>query len=198
MKKVEKILIPISIISLGLNILLIPYGGVLTVLTFSTLSTLYFYFGFALFNDIRLRKIFKKDSYKNISSLKILGAIGAGLALSMTTIGLMFKFQSWPGADFNLIVGLSGMFIVTSVAIIRYTQNKSDYYTKILKRMAIFGSLGIIVFLIPKTSWNKFEYRNYPDYVNAINNSIADPENKELQEKAEEERQNMYNKQGNE
>ncbi len=198
MKKGEIILATISIISLGLNLLLIPGGGFLTVLTLSTLSMVYFYFGFALFNDIRLRKIFKKDSYKDISSLRILGAVGAGLALSMTTIGLMFKFQSWPGADLNLIAGLVGLVIVTIIGVIKYSKSKSDYYTRILKRVAIFGGLGLITFLTPRTSWVEFKYRNYPDYVNAVKNSIADPDNKELQDKADEERQKMYNKQDTE
>src|SRR5690554_4892641 len=102
MKKTEIIIGTLSIIALGLNLLLIPGGGVLTVLTLSTLSTIYFYFSFALFNDIRFRKIFKKDSYENISRWRIIGAIGTGFALSATTAGLMCKFQSWPGADFNL------------------------------------------------------------------------------------------------
>ena len=197
MKKGEIILATISIISLGLNLLLIPGGGILTVLTLSTLSMVYFYFGFALFNDIRLRKIFKKDSYKDISSLRILGAVGAGLALSMTIIGLMFKFQSWPGADNNLIAGLLGLVIVTIIGVLKYMQNKSDYYTRILKRVAIFGGLGLVIILTPKTSWIELKYRNYPDYVNAVKKSMADPDNKVLQDKADEERQKMYNKQDN-
>jgi len=198
MKKGEIILATISIISLGLNLLLIPGGGILTVLTLSTLSMVYFYFGFALFNDIRLRKIFKKDSYKDISSLRILGAVGAGLALSTTIIGLMFKFQSWPGADNNLIAGLLGLVIVTIIGVLKYMQNKSDYYTRILKRVAIFGGLGLVIILTPKTSWIELKYRNYPDYVNAVKKSMADPDNKVLQDKADEERQKMYNKQDNE
>jgi alcohol dehydrogenase class IV len=198
MKKGEIILATLSIIALGLNLLLIPGGGLLTVLTLSTLSMIYFNFGFALFNDIRLRKILKKDSYTDISSLRILGAVGAGLALSMTTIGLMFKFQSWPGADFNLIAGLLGLVTVTIIGVIKYMQNKSDYYTRILKRVTIFGGLGLLVFLTPKTTWIEFKYRNYPDYANAVKNSIADPDNKELQDKVGEERQKMYDKQDSE
>ncbi|MBK8807421.1 MAG: hypothetical protein IPO21_12565 [Bacteroidales bacterium] len=96
MKKGEIIIAGLSIIALGLNLLFIQGGGILTVLTLLTLSMLYMYFSFALFNNIELRKIFKKDSYKGISSNRIFGAVGAGLALSMTTIGLLFKFQSWP------------------------------------------------------------------------------------------------------
>ena len=79
MKKAEIIIVTLSIIALAMNLLLVPGGGVLTVLALSTFSIIYFYLGFALFNDIRLRKIFKKDSYKEISSSRILGAVGLEL-----------------------------------------------------------------------------------------------------------------------
>ena len=193
MKKAEIIIATLSIIALGLNLLLIPGGGVLTVLTLSTLSMIYFYLGFALFNDIKLRRIFKKDSYKEISSLRILGAVGAGFALSMTTIGFMFKFQSWQGADFNLGAGLVGLLIVTIIGAIKYSKNKSNYYIRIFKRTAILGGLGLILMLIPKTSWIELKYRNQPEYVEALKKAMADPDNKELWDNVETERQKMNN-----
>lgn len=193
MKKAEIIIVTLSIIALAMNLLLAPGGGVLTVLALSTLSIIYFYLGFALFNDIRLRKIFKKDSYKEISSSRILGAVGAGITLSMTTIGLMFKFQSWPGADLNLGVGLFGLLIVTIIGLTKYFKNKSDYYTRIFKRAAIFGGLGLIIMLTPETTLVEFKYRNHPEYVNALKKAMADPDNSELWDNVETERQKMNN-----
>ena len=120
MKKAEIILGAIALTALALNLLLVPGGGVLTVLSLSTLSVLYMYLSFAIFNGIRLRQIFKKDSYKGISKMRIVGAILTGLALSMTTIGLLFKFQSWPGATMNLAIGLLGLAIALIVGSIKY------------------------------------------------------------------------------
>lgn len=191
MKKAEIIIGTISIIALGLNLLLVPGSGILTVLSLSSLTMIYFYLSFALFNDIRLRKIFKKESYKGISTLRIVGAIGAGLALSITIVGLMFKFQSWPGASFNLGIGLVGLLIVTIIGLIKYSKNKSDYYTRIFKRTAVFGGLGLILMLIPKASWIELKYRNHPDYVKALKNAMDNPDNKELWDKVEEERKRM-------
>lgn len=191
MKKGEVILIIIAFIALLLNVLFIPGGGVLTVLTFSSLSMLYFYFGFALFNDIPLRKIFKKESYKEVRSARTVGAVGAGMALSITTVGIMFKFQAWPGSELNLLIGVLGLVIVTIVGLIKCSKNKSEYYTRIFKRAAIFGGLGLILIITPKTSWIDFKYRNYPDYATAVKNSIADPDNAELHDKVEEEWQKM-------
>ncbi len=193
MKKFEIIIATLSIIALGLNFLLIPGGGVLTVLTLSTLSGLYMYLSFALFNEIRLRNIFKKDSYKGISTMRIVGSVGTGLALSVMTAGLMFKFQSWPGADFNLGAGLFGLLLVTVIGLIKYSKTKSDFYTRIFKRAAIFSGLGLILLLTPKTSWVELKYRNHPEYVDALKKAMADPDNNELWDNVETERQNMNN-----
>ena len=193
MKKGEIIIATLSLIALGLNLLLIPGGGVLTVLTLSTLSMLYMNLSFALFNGIRLRNIFKKDSYKGISTMRIIGAVGTGLALSMTIIGLLFKFQSWPGASLNLGAGLVGLLIATVIGTIKYFRNKSDFYTKIFKRIAVFGGLGLILMLTPKTTWVEIKYRNQPTYVDALKKAMAAPDNKELWDKVEVERQKMNN-----
>jgi hypothetical protein len=193
MKKAEIIIATLSIIALGLNLLLIPGGGVLTVLTLSTLSILYMYLSFALFNDIRLRNIFKKDSYTGVSTKRIVGAVGTGFALSALTVGLVFKFQSWPGADFHLGAGLLGLLIVTVIGLIKYSKNKSDFYPRIFKRVAIFGGLGLILMLTPKTSWVELKYRNHPEYVGALKKAMADPDNKVLWDNVETERKKMNN-----
>lgn len=193
MRKYEIIIGSLSILALGLNLLLIPSGGILTVLTLSILSIIYVFLGFALFNDIRLRNIFKKESYTSVSGLRILGAVGAGWALSATINGLMFKFQSWPGADSNLGVGLVGLLIVTIIGTIKYSKNKSEYYTRIFMRIAIFGGLGLILMLTPKTSWIELKYRNHPAYVDALKKAMADPDNIKLWDKVEAERQKMNN-----
>ena len=111
----------------------------------------------------------------------------------MTTIGLMFKFQSWPGADLNLGVGLFGLLIVTIIGLTKYFKNKSDYYTRIFKRAAIFGGLGLIIMLTPETTLVEFKYRNHPEYVNALKKAMADPDNSELWDNVETERQKMNN-----
>jgi hypothetical protein len=183
MKKTELTLVIISIIALALKLLFIPGSGILTVLALLLLSTIYCNFSFVLFNDIKIQQIFKKDSYKNISGVRILGAVLTGFGLSIVTLALMFKLQSWPGADAILIAGLFVLLIVTIIAIIKYSKNKSNFYTRIFKRIAIWGGLGLILILIPKTTWIEIKYRNQPAYVEALKNAMADPDNKELLDK---------------
>jgi hypothetical protein len=192
MKKAEIIIAALSIVAIGFNLLLIPGGAFLTVLTLSTLSIIYMYLSFAIFNDIRFRKIFRKESYAGISTMRIVGAVATGLALSMTTIGMLFKFQSWPGASFNLFVGLSALLIVTVIAVIKYLKTRSAFYTGVFKRVAVFGMLGLILLFIPNANLLEIKYRNQPAYLNALKSAMADPQNKSLWDKVEEERQKMY------
>ncbi|NEM96608.1 hypothetical protein [Pontibacter burrus] len=191
MKNAEIVLGAIALIALMLNSLLAPFGNLLTVLSISAISVLYMYLSFALFNRLRLRHIFKKDSYNGISTMRIVGAVLTGLALSITLIGILFKFQAWPGATINLGVGLSGLVIALLVGAVKYTRSKSDYYTKIFKRIAVYGGIGLIMLLLPEETWLEFKYRNHPDYVKAVKKAMAESDNQELWDKAEEERRKM-------
>lgn len=191
MKKAEIILIISSLIALIINLLIIPGGAFLTILTLSSISLLYCYFSFALFNNIRLRKIFQKESYKETTTLKLLGTIFTGFTLSTTIIGILFKFQRWPGAYIMLLVGVSGLLIVISISIIKYLNNKSEFYLIISKRVAIFGGIGLFLILMRPTFLVEFKYRNYPNYVNAVKKLTLEPNNKHLQKIVDEERKKM-------
>ncbi len=150
------------------------------------------YFSFALFNGVRFRGIFKSSSYKEIGVARILGAILTGFALSITIIGLLFKFQSWPGALMNIMLGVFALTIAIIVGGIKYAKTKSNYYIEIFKRIAIYGGLGLAIILLPKTAWVEFKYRNYPNYINAYKESTANPTNEELWKKANDEREKIY------
>jgi hypothetical protein len=143
------------------------------------------YFGFAFFNNIPISKIFKKESYKGISALRIIGAIGAGMALSASAIGILFKMQSYPGADADIAAGLFTCFIVAGISIIKFTKIKAPYYGKILKRVLIYGAICLTWFVIPKTTWIEFKYRDRPAYVRALERSWANPNSKALRDSVE-------------
>lgn len=191
MKKTEITILIISIIAIALNFFLVPGGTVLAVFSISFLTTIYFYFGFALFNSIRLRNIFKKESYKGITSQRLIGSIGAGLALALTALGILFKLLSWPGSTVNLGAGLLGLLIVLIIGSIKYFNNKSKFYLPIFKRIVFFGSLGLVLVLTPKSTFINIKYRNHINYANALKNSIANPKNEELHKILDEERTKM-------
>ena len=190
MKKVEIIFGLLVVIALVLNIFLITTGTMFTILLLGLLSTFYMYLSFALFNNIGLRKIFKKESYEKTSKLRVVGAVLTGFALAMTLIGILFKVQSWP-ATVNLFGGLMGLLIALIVGLVKYQKSKSDYYINIFKRIAIYGGFGLIFYILPDGSWLDLKYRNYPEYIEALNASSAEPDNQELWDKASEEREKI-------
>lgn len=181
MKKVEQILVIISILSFFMSLLL-DRGAMIVVLLLLSLASIYFYLSFALFNDIRFRRIFKSDSYKDVSGTRILGTIILGIFLSLTIIGLIFKFMNLTGAAFNLYGGLAGLLIATIVTAIFYLKSKSGYFLKILTRTLLFGVLGLVLLLIPEKTWVEIKFRNHPKYVEVLKKYIDDPTSTTLDE----------------
>ncbi len=191
MKKTELILIGIAIIAMIMKFFHMPFSGVLTVLSFTFLSVIYMYFGFALFNNIRFRKIFKKETYKEISTKRIIGGVSAGFALSVSVVGIMFKFQSWPGASFNLYSGIAMLTVIAIISIIKMKKSRDKYYSNILKRIAFYGAISIFLVSIPLKTWLEWKYPNNPEYVKAVLEANSDPDNRKLWEKVDKEREKM-------
>jgi branched-subunit amino acid transport protein len=93
MKKIELVLIGFVVLALIIRFFHLPYSEELTTYSLKFISVVYLYFGFALFNNIELKNIIKKDSYQTISKNRIFGGIVTGIALAITVNGISFKFQ---------------------------------------------------------------------------------------------------------
>jgi len=145
MKIFEKILAVVICIALIMKFFEIPGGGILAVISLGTLCFFYYFLGFAFFNQIGFNNLFNKQSYNSISALRMLGAIGAGTALSTLSLGVLYKLQYWTGGDSILISGFVSILIVLIVAIINYFRSKDVYYIRIFIRMAILVGLGILM-----------------------------------------------------
>jgi len=191
MKKSERILFALVCLALVLEVMLIPGSGILLVLSFNALACVYMFGGLFLFNGIPLRRVFREGAFSEVSKGKVVGAMGAGVALSLTTIGLLFRFQSWPGADFLLATGLLLLLVVLIIGAVKYLQSKTSYYMGIFLRASVIGGLGLIMMLAPSTAWVEIIYRNHPAYLDAFKKAVADPDNQELWEKVREERQKI-------
>ena len=153
MKKIEIILGLTALVGIALRLLDIAGGGVVTVISLSTLSSFYWLLGFALFNGIRARDIFKKSSYNDTNAKLIFGAVVTGFILSNVVIGSMFKIQVWPGSDPILKAGLPMLGLILIISFILYSRNKSYFYVRVIKRIVVCGSLGLIIYLIPTSTF---------------------------------------------
>ena len=119
-----------------------------------TLGCLYFYLGFALFNGIRLRNIFKADSYKGIGTWKILTAIGTGITLSILTIGFMFFILNYPMAETFMVVGIALAAIIIILALIKNAKEKDQFYRNIILRSLVFLVIAVVFLLLPGHIFN--------------------------------------------
>lgn len=198
MKLTEKILGLLALIGIILIIATIPGGNTLTILGLGILSMIYCYFGFAFFNGIRARDIFKKSSYAGIKALRIIGAIAAGFALSTIVVGILFKIMMWPGASIMLLTGFMPLLILTLIAVIKYSGNKDVYYKRIFVRTVIFGGFGLFLFLLPAYTIMEIRYECCPEYVSAVKELDKNPDNPLLQQKVNEERKKMDRMEGKE
>jgi uncharacterized membrane protein len=149
------------------------------------LACIYYPLGFAFFNKIKIKEIFKKSSYSDLSALRVLGAIGAGTALSTICVGILFKLQRWPGSDINLLAGLILSLIVLIIAIIRFVKSKDLFYRQIFIRFSIIGIFGVLMYFTSTLSLVKIQYRQYPDYIKAYEEYSKNPTNIELQKKVD-------------
>ena len=191
MEKAEIILGVISITALLLNLIIIPESSFLIVLSLSALSVFYMVLSVILFNDIRIIEILKNESFKRVSSMRLVGSILLGFTLSMTIFGLLFKVQFWPEPNVKLGTGLFGLLIALIVGYIKYSKTKSAYYTKIFKRIAVYGGFGLILMLMPRETLLEIKHRNHPEYVEAVKKAMNEPDNQELWEKVEDKRQKI-------
>jgi hypothetical protein len=192
MKKTEIILSLIIIIGIIMRILIVPGRGLVLVIGFSSLAIMYQFLGFAFFNDIPLTNIFKKASYQGISVLRIIGTVALGLSLSVGLLGILFKFQFYPGAGFMLLEGSIFISLCFIVALIRYNRNKSKSYKIIFTRIAIVGGFALVLSLIPKMLFFETLQRNHPEYVHAVKNLNNDPTNKEFQNEVEKQKELIF------
>jgi len=150
MKKLELILIIGSVVGLLMSFFDVPQNSLIVALFFLPLSLLYFYLGFALLNGIRLRNIFKADSYKDIGVWRIAIAIGTGIALSNLTIGFMFSILSYPLAKTMLIFGIALAVIMTILALIKNAREKNPFYRNIILRCLIFLIIAVVFLVLPE------------------------------------------------
>lgn len=191
MKRTERVLTIIAILAIVISFFHLPGVSILIVLSFSFLSILYFFAGFALFNNLQLSSIFKKESYKGIPALRIILGIFTGAFLNIAATAMLFKFQVWPGVSTFFIVAIVGLFVILLIALFNLNKKDHTFYQGILVRVVPYFVVCIFLFSIPNKSWLNWKYPDHPEYVQAILDARADPDNPELRERVNEEREKI-------
>ena len=185
-KPIEVLLLASILVALLFKEFHLPGASLSIILSAGILSMLYCYFGIILFTGIKLKTIFKKESYSPFSTGKIIGSILVGLLLSILLIVVLFKLMSWPGAIIMLLMPLGLLGIPLLLVLVKYVKTKSVFYRNMLIRVLVIGGFGLFLFLLPPFAILEHYYKDNPEYLEAEKELAKDPENRELQEKAQE------------
>ncbi len=178
MKRAEKILGLIFLLSFILKLIGLPWSGLLILLSLTFLSGLYFCLGFALFNDISFKKIFKKESYLLISKIRIIGSVLLGIVLSIMTLGILFRvYFFYSGYNIILLVTLIQLFVILILCVAKFIKRKSDFYKRLIIRILIIGSFAIVMLSIRDLTLVNIQHRNHPEYVKAFEFYVKDRDN---------------------
>lgn len=147
MKKAELILGLICLIAILLYKVGIEEAGPILIMGISALSLLYMYLSFALFNGIPLRKLFSRAAYQGIPINHIIRAIPVGVVLSICLIGILFGVMGWPGAKFQLKLGMIALMIIAVVGVILHFRKPIKNSSRIFMRLIIVGAFAFGLWL---------------------------------------------------
>lgn len=178
-KIIELILILLSLIFAVLNFAILSISGNFVFFSFSTLSLFYLFFTFFVLNDITIQKIFKKESYQEITKMKLFGSIVIGFSFFIMINAIQFKLLDFAGSQILTLFGIFIFIVIGSVALFRF-KTLSSFYKGLFKRIIIFLFLGILFVFISNLKIVELKYRNHPNYLKAYKAHKNDIYNYEL------------------
>lgn len=121
MKTFEKVASLFALIGTTLMLMSVHAGTTIFAYSILALSLMYFFWGFAFFNSIPLRNIFKRSAYASLPRYHVAGGIFTGIALFFACMGILFKLLWWPGALIELAGGIAFCFIILFISFIKKT-----------------------------------------------------------------------------
>jgi len=139
MKLIEKVLLVLYLIGI---IMLIAKMRNYTFFIFSSISglaVLYLFFGFAIYNGVKLNSSFKKESFSTIPMRNIFIAIVAGMFNATLLIGYLFSLNYWPGGNYLFATGFFSTFLLLAIIYFDKQTKYTNLYANISLRMITFG-----------------------------------------------------------
>lgn len=190
MKHLERITGLFALSTLILRLYDGPTFSLPMLMTMLLLSFMHFYLSIGLFNGIRLRQLFDKTQYVELSRGQVIASIVAGLGLSAITVGVLFKLMYWAGANEMILVGCFLLLGPLGYSVLNF-KAKAQTAKNILLRGILIGGVGLVIFTTPKDTLLSMLYREHPGYVEAYKNAMKEPDNAVLWEKVREEEKKM-------
>lgn len=140
MKLAEYIIASLAIIGIILRFFDIQGAIALSTIFVLLLANFHYLFGFAVLNDVKFKKIFKKEYYKenNIDVGEIISAIFFAWSLSILEIAILFKVLDWSGSKMMFITGFTGTVIFGTIFIVLNIKKKAIVKSNLIRIAIIF------------------------------------------------------------
>lgn len=151
MRSFEVITACLLFTALALRIIGLPGGIMLLFLSAIILSMFYFYLGFAYFNGISFRGIFKKKSYVSLTATKIVYAIITGWVWSWLPLVVLFKGMAWPGLSLIQTIALAVFIIFSLITLLSFLITKKRFFKLLLPRLLIGLLITAVFFILPES-----------------------------------------------
>lgn len=170
MRNIEKILILLFCIAIVCRFINFPGSVVLITFLSICLCIGYLFFSWYLF----------KEKHTNEQNITV--SIIAGLFLSTSLLGIVFKINIWPGSRVIQCPSLFviGILIVT-LAIMHINNNKKVYCLLMIKRCLFIGFMSLTFLYIPTYYLIKIIHRNNSTEARLLIQTFYNPENEEYQ-----------------
>lgn len=140
--------------ALALHFFNVPGNVVLLILSLTTLSGLYFPFGFYF------------CSGKTIKEQNILLSLLGGMVLSIVPVGIVFKLFMWPGYQAQLtmvLVLIPALLLIVYFISRRPNPNLKTYYKNFLSRTVFWLVMGLLFYVVPATTLIRLEFSRQPE-----------------------------------
>ncbi len=137
MKITEIILSILFAFGLLLRFMQLSGSSALIVISLTIISYYYYIFGFAIFNDIKIKNIFLKKSYNNKSPLKIILSVFLGMSVALITNGVLFKLQNWKINTNLTLMGIISALIVLALYYFILKKEINNWKTVYLRSIII-------------------------------------------------------------
>ncbi len=180
MKKLEKILALAVLVAAVYRYFYGVGSDVILMFVMNVSAIFYFFFSFALFNNIKSNEILKLAAYKNISRKKILLSVFVGIAISLSITGLYFRIQDFPGAILILYFSLLITVILSVLTLYKNYKTEGNFYYSLFIRLGIVALLLISILKIPDDKFLAWQYPDNPEYVNIVLKAEKEPDNDSL------------------
>ena len=129
------------------------------------MSIVYCTMSIGIFRNNKLNRPFKgHDENKQQTVLSAL----LGLGIGMCTVGFAWYLIALPGNRVILSAGIIALAVLIPCTVLLKKRFESSFVKSALTRGVVYLGFALFLILIPKHAFLKIQYRNHPEYVEAV------------------------------